>query len=174
MKRLPEGLQLRGALDDDWWGVVALVAACWSEYPGCVMDAHRECPDLLAPATAYRDAGGEFWVVTDPCDNVVAVGGWKPLESGALELERMYVAPRWRRGGVASILAGMVEETALRRSAPSVELWSDTRFKAAHGFYEARGYLRSGPDRSLGDLSETTEHHFVLSPVVAAAGRGAP
>lgn len=160
---LPGDLRVRDALDGDWWAVVALVAACWAEYPGCVMDAHGECPDLLAPATTYRDAGGEFWVVVDECTTVVAVAGWKPLVSGAVELERLYVDPRWRRHGVASVLAGMVEGVASDRAAPAVELWSDTRFTAAHRFYERRGYVRGRPDRSLGDLSRTVEHHFVLS-----------
>lgn len=163
MTELPAGLRVRPAVDDDWWGVVALVAACWSEYEGCVMDAHRECPDLLAPATAYARAGGAFWVVTDSCENVVAVVGWKPLSSGAVELERLYVAPRWRRLGIAGALAGMVESIAAELCAPAVELWSDTRFEAAHAFYEGRGYVHSGPDRSLGDLSDTVEHHFVRS-----------
>ena len=163
MTQLPGGLRLRDALDADWWGIVALVSACWAEYPGCVMDAHGECPDLLEPAAAYSRAGGAFWVVTDACENIVAVAGWKPLESGAVELERMYVSPRWRRRGIASLLAEKVENVAAQRRAPAVELWSDTRFKAAHAFYESRGYKRSGPDRSLGDLSETVEHHLVLS-----------
>ena len=161
MRDLPVGLQVRAAVDDDWWGLVALVAGCWSEYEGCVMDAHRECADLLAPATSYAAAGGAFWVVTDGCQNVVGAVGWKPLGSGAVEMERLYVAPRWRRLGVAGALAGMVESVAAERSAPAVELWSDTRFEAAHAFYEGRGYVLSGPDRSLGDLSKTVEHHFV-------------
>ena len=165
---LPDGLHLRDAADEDWWGIVALVSACWAEYPGCVMDAHGECPDLLEPATSYSRAGGAFWVVTDACGNVVAVAGWRPLESGAVELDRMYVSPRWRRHGIASALADRIEDVAEERRAPSVELWSDTRFKAAHSFYEGRGYRRSGPDRSLGDLSATVEHHFVLSSAVAA------
>lgn len=163
MTDLPAGLRVRAAVDDDWWGVVALVAACWSEYEGCVMDAHRECPDLLAPASTYAGAGGAFWVVTDPCQNVVGAVGWKPLPSEVVEMERLYVAPRWRRLGVAGILAGMVESVAAEKSAPAVELWSDTRFTAAHAFYEGRGYMLSGPDRVLGDLSETAEHHFVRS-----------
>lgn len=163
MSELPSNLGLRDALDDDWWSVVALVAACWAEYPGCVMDAHGECPDLLSPATTYENAGGEFWVVVDGCGNVVAVAGWMPLESGSVEMKRVYVDPRWRRRGVASVLAAMVERAARDRGAPAVELWSDTRFSAAHAFYELRGYVRAGPDRRLGDLSRTVEHHFVLS-----------
>ena len=46
-------LALRVATDDDGWGLIALIGACWSEYPGCILDVHGECPDLLAPAVAW-------------------------------------------------------------------------------------------------------------------------
>ena len=152
---------LRPASDDDGWDVIALIGACWSEYAGCVMDVHGECPDLLAPARAYRDLGGAFWVATDACATVVATVGWRPLASGAVELERLYVNPRWRRRGVAATLAGLVEQTAAERQLGTIELWSDSRFEDAHRFYERRGYVRSGRDRDLGDLSRTRELHFV-------------
>ncbi len=153
--------RLRPAHDEDSWDVIALIAACWSEYPGCVMDVHGECPDLLAPASAYRELGGAFWVATDPCQTVVATVGWRPLSAGALELERLYVHRRWRRRGLAASLADLVEEAAADRHAGAIELWSDTRFADAHRFYERRGYVRGGPDRELGDLSHTREHYFV-------------
>jgi putative acetyltransferase len=152
---------LRPARDEDGWEVIALIGACWSEYPGCIMDVHGECPDLLAPAEAYRRQGGEFWVGTDPCGTVVATVGWRPLPDGALELERLYVARRWRRRGLAARLADLVEGEAADRQSGSVELWSDTRFADAHRFYEQRGYVRRDPDRNLGDLSATREHHYV-------------
>jgi putative acetyltransferase len=152
---------LRLANDDDSWDVIALIGACWSEYPGCVMDVHGECPDLLKPASAYRRQGGAFWVATDACGTVVATIGWRPLDPSAVELERLYVNPRWRRRGVAATLAGLVEQTSADRGATTVELWSDSRFRDAHRFYEVRGYTRGGPDRELGDLSRTREHHYV-------------
>jgi len=170
LNELPAGLSLRRATDEDWWGVVALVAACWSEYPGCVVDVHGECPDLLAPASHYAGAGGGFWVVNDACGTVVGAVGWKPGESGAVKMERLYVSPRWRRLRVAGGLAGLVESVAVERGAPAVELWSDTRFAAAHAFYMRRGYERLGPDRSLGDLSNTVEHHFVRDVGAPASG----
>jgi putative acetyltransferase len=77
------------------------------------------------------------------------------------ELERLYVNPRWRRRGLAAVLAGLVEKTAAEAGAHEIELWSDSRFLDAHRFYERRGYIRRGPDRELGDLSQTQEHHYV-------------
>ena len=153
--------RVRPAVDEDSWDVIGLIGACWSEYPGCVMDVHGECPDLLAPASAYLRHGGAFWVAVDGCGTVVATVGWRPLSPEAVELERLYVNLRWRRKGVASALADLVERTAAARRATRVQLWSDTRFRDAHRFYERRGYTRTGPDRELGDLSRTREHHFV-------------
>jgi putative acetyltransferase len=125
------------------------------------MDVHGECPDLLAPASAYQRGGGAFWVAVDPCGTVVATVGWRPLQSGAIELERLYVNSRWRRRGLAAALAGLVEDTARERRAEEIQLWSDSRFTDAHRFYERRGYRRQGPDRTLDDLSHTREHHYV-------------
>ncbi len=152
---------MRPAHDGDGWDVIALIAGCWSEYPGCIMDVHGECPDLLDPAGAYGRLGGQFWVATDRCGTVVATIGWRPLDPARVELERLYVNPRWRRQGLANTLADLVEQAAIERRARQIELWSDTRFENAHRFYEARGYVRTGPDRALGDLSHTREHHYV-------------
>jgi GNAT superfamily N-acetyltransferase len=125
------------------------------------MDVHGECPDLLEPASVYLRQSGAFWVATDSCGTVVATVGWRPLDSGTIELERLYVSRRWRRRGLAATLADLVEQTAVDRDDSRIELWSDTRFADAHRFYQRRGYTRSGPDRELHDLSRTTEHHFV-------------
>jgi GNAT superfamily N-acetyltransferase len=125
------------------------------------MDVHGECPDLLYPASSYRRLGGEFWVAVDPCATVVATVGWRPLSQDATEMERLYVNQRWRRRGLGATLADLAEKAAAERGAAKVELWSDSRFAAAHRFYERRGYERRGPDRELRDLSRTRELHFV-------------
>jgi GNAT superfamily N-acetyltransferase len=162
---------LRPADDDDAWGVIALIGGCWSEYPGCVMDVHGECPDLLAPATAYRGQGGAFWVATDGCGTVVATVGWRPLAEGTFELERLYVNPRWRGRGLGARLTGLVEKAAVAALASRVELWSDTRFEAAHRMYERIGFVSTNRERELGDLSNTRERHFVKVVTSPAAGQ---
>jgi GNAT superfamily N-acetyltransferase len=166
--------RVRPAADDDAWEVIALIGACWSEYPGCVMDVHGECPDLLNPASAYQRLGGAFWVATDPCGTVIATIGWRPLDASTVELERLYVNRRWRRRGLAATLADLVEQTGANRGAAAIELWSDSRFLDAHRFYLARGYVRSGPDRELGDLSKTSEHHYVKTLHPGAPGSLCP
>lgn len=159
---------VRPGHDNDSWELIALISACWSEYPGCVMDVHGECPDLLAPATVAEREGGAFWVATDPCGTVVATVGWRPLRPGTIELKRLYVARRCRREGLASRLMDLAEAEAVGAGATSMELWTDTRFIGAHVFYKGRGYTIAGPDRELRDLSRTREHHFEKH----LAGRG--
>ncbi len=150
---------IRPATDGDGWELVALVAACWSEYPGCIMDPHGECPELLAPASAFAAEDGLLWVVEGPGEEVIASVGLVPTAAGA-ELQKLYVARRVRRRGLARHLAGLVETEAARRGARHVELWSDTRFTDAHRLYEAMGYGATGNTRNLEDRSATTEMHF--------------
>src|SRR5262245_46854678 len=55
-------LTIRDARDDDSWDLIGLIAACWADYPGCILDVHGEEPWLLRPASAYQDQGGRLWV----------------------------------------------------------------------------------------------------------------
>jgi putative acetyltransferase len=150
---------LRMASDADAWALVALVGACWAEYPGCVMDAAGEYPELLAPASHYRSLGGELWVLPEGAWLAACVG-LEPGHDGVVELVKLYVARHRRGHGVGAALVAWVEEKARGLGARRVELWSDTRFDAAHRLYERCGYLRSGAQRQLHDLSGTTEYHF--------------
>ncbi len=59
------GIVLRAARDADGPGVIAVVAAAYAEYPGCVLDVEAEVPELKAPASAYACQSGRFWVAAD-------------------------------------------------------------------------------------------------------------
>ncbi|MGH9058843.1 MAG: GNAT family N-acetyltransferase [Acidimicrobiales bacterium] len=152
---------IRPGRDDDSWELIALIGACWGEYPGCVMDVHGECPDLLAPARTYGDAGGRLWVATDPGGVVVASVATRPRPDAAIDRERLYVAPRARRPGLARRLVELVESHGRQAGASRVELWSDTRFTSAHALYRRLGYQPTGQVREQHDRSDTVEHHFV-------------
>lgn len=151
--------QVRDARDDDSLELIALVARCWSQYPGCVLDVHGEEPDLLAPASAFAAAGGHFWVA-ESAGRVVGSVGLRPGENGIALLQKLYVDPTVRRRGLGQQLARLVEKEATAKGASRVELWSDTRFEDGHRLYERLGYTRLAETRELHDASQTVEYHF--------------
>lgn len=156
---LPTGFAIRDAVNDDRWELIGLIAACWSEYPGCIMDVHGEVPELLAIESHYLRKGGRFWVVTEH-DHVVASVGMAPAPTaGTVLLEKLYVAQHARRRGLAAALVDRIEAEAASR-AQGIELWSDTRFEPAHRLYLRKGYEQLPDTRELHDLSKSIEYHF--------------
>lgn len=151
---------IRDARDDDSWDLIGLIAACWSDYPGCVLDVHGEEPWLLAPATSFSTPGGRLWVADDG-RRVIASVGLAPADVAAgMRLRALYVARPARRRGLAARLVAVAEAEALRRGAAFIDLWTDTRFVAAHALYERRGYVRGPHTRALHDLSRTVEYSY--------------
>lgn len=150
---------IRDGCDADSWDLIGLIAACWAEYPGCVLDVHGEEPWLLAPATALTATGGRLWVA-ESAGRVVGCIALRPtVDSETLELKSLYVARTARRAGLASRLVALVEQEAAGLGARQVALWSDTRFLDAHALYRRLGY-REGGTRSLADLSRSVESYF--------------
>lgn len=153
-------LLVRDARDEDGWDLIGLIAACWSEYPGCVLDVDGEEPWLRAPGSAYAAKGGRLWVVEQHGRVVGSVGLAPAAEDGGVALRSLYVARHVRRGGLGTRLAVLVEEEARRRGTAFIELWSDTRFAGAHRLYERLGYRRGPHTRELHDLSRTVEYYY--------------
>jgi hypothetical protein len=52
---------IRSGRDTDAAGFVALIGACWGEYPGIVFDVEAELPELHALAAYYASKGGALW-----------------------------------------------------------------------------------------------------------------
>lgn len=61
--------------------------------------------------------------------------------------------------GAGSAAAYLVEAEAAARQVGVITLWSDIRFEAAHAFYGARGFRRTGR-RHLDDASLSVEYRF--------------
>jgi putative acetyltransferase len=156
----PAELEIRDARDGDAEGLIALLALCFADYPGCVLEVPTEAPELRAIATTYLGLEGRFWVAEGE-SGVLGCVGFVPLaDRGGAELRKLYVHPRMRRQGLGSRLSRLVEEEARARGARFLELWSDTRFADAHRLYERLGYVRSVATRELHDLSGSVEFHF--------------
>ena len=84
---------------------------------------------------------------------MVGMVAHRPLrQDEAWEICRVYVASAARHRPRACA-ARAAEGWAREAGAPRLVLWTDTRFEAAHRFYEKHGYVRQGAIRILDDLS---------------------
>ncbi len=151
---------IRPGRDTDAADFIALIGACWGEYPGCILDVDGEVPELRALATYFRDQGGALWVAEQD-GRVVGMIGTRPLkEDAAWEICRMYVDAAARGSGLAAALLDTAEAHARAAGAERMILWTDTRFIRAHGFYEKFGYVRQGSIRILDDISNSLEFRY--------------
>lgn len=149
---------LREAKDSDSSGIIALIDACYREYPPNILDVDAEEPELRAPASKYP----AFWVVEDAQGGIVGCIALQIREPGQrIELKKCYVHSSQRGLGLGRLMVEKVEDWARQNQCSEVELWTDTRFRLAHRVYSALGYEASGRTRDLNDLSETTEFHFL-------------
>ncbi|MGI4941098.1 MAG: GNAT family N-acetyltransferase, partial [Janthinobacterium lividum] len=152
-------IPLRSGRDEDASGIIALIGACWAEYPGCVLDVDGEVPELRALASHYRARSGRLWVAEwdGALAGMVAV---TPGTGGTWELGRMYVSRSRRGTGLAQALLAAATAQAASSGATRLELWTDTRFERAHRFYAKAGFVRSGPIRALDDIAYTLEYRY--------------
>lgn len=153
---------LRLATDRDATAVRQLIGGCFAEYEGCVLDPEGIDAWMAAPASAYADKGGQFWVLAEPdTAALMACVGWGPDRLGRIELKNLYVASTARRRGLGRRLVALVESAAHDHGAGEVILWSDTRFLDAHRLYVGLGYRRTEAPRALHDPSNSIEYKFV-------------
>lgn len=148
---------LRAGHDADAPHFIRLLRDAWAEYPGTVFDLDAEVPELRALASHFAALGGRLWIGGDG-QGMVAT---RPLrEDGAWEICRLYVDKAARGTGLAHRLLDAAEAHARAAGGERLVLWTDTRFEAAHAFYEKRGYLRQGAIRILDDLSKSLEFRY--------------
>ena len=162
---------LRPGRDADADGLIALIGACWGEYPGIVLDVDGEVPELRALAGYFARAGGALWVA-EAAGAIVGMIGVRPAAEPDVppgppapllptwEICKLYLARAWRGTGLAEALLRQAETHAVAAGAGRLLLWSDTRFTRAHRFYEKNAYLRAGPVRVLHDLSHSLEFGY--------------
>ncbi len=124
------------------------------------MDVDGENPELRAFATYTARKGGVSWVEERDGEPVGVVATWPLGHDDAWEIARMYVAQSGRGSGLAHTLLDMAEAHARAAGAARLVLWTDTRFEAAHRFYEKRSYVRAGSIRILDDRSRSLEFRY--------------
>lgn len=152
---------IRPGRDADADGFIALIARCWADYPGCVMDVDGEMPEVRALATYYAGRGGALWAAER--DGVIA--GMVAVRPGAdaagtWEVCRLYADSAYHGTGLGHRLLDAAEAHARAHGARRMVLWSDTRFDRAHRFYEKCSYVRASGIRALDDLSNSLEYGY--------------
>lgn len=151
---------IRPGRDEDAPGYIALIGECWAEYPGCVLDVDGEAPELRRFASHVAGRGGALWTA-EAAGRVVGMIATMPAgQDAAWEIARLYVARPYRGTGLAARLLGMAEAHARAGGARRVVLWTDTRFEAAHRFYEKHSFVRAGAIRVLDDKSRSLEFRY--------------
>ncbi|MXP62750.1 GNAT family N-acetyltransferase [Roseomonas sp. M0104] len=151
---------IRPGRDEDAAQYIRLVGDAWAEYPNCILDVDGEVPELRALASYFAKAGGAVWV-GEADGRLAGMVATRPLGSDrAWEICKMYVEKAQRGTGLAHALISRGEDHARQQGAERMVLWTDTRFEAAHRFYEKRGYVRAGSIRILDDISKSLEFRY--------------
>jgi GNAT superfamily N-acetyltransferase len=150
---------IRPGCDSDADGFIAVIAACWGEYPSIVPLVDSELAELRTLATYYAGKGGALWAA-EADGQVVGMIGVAPRSEAAWEILRFYVLQPYRGINLAPRLLATAEAHARAAGATRLVLWSDTRFDRAHRFYEKHSYIRRGPIRVLHDLSNSLEFGY--------------
>jgi putative acetyltransferase len=176
---LPEpAVLIRDAEDSDAAGLAQIVAAIMGEFPGCIFDLEADFPELKKPKTSFKKEGGRLWVAErhqpsaptgrggqsrKGSGEIVGCFGFLPAEDpSGIELLRVYLQPDLRGSGLATKMFKIVQAVARQRSANFIELWTDSRFKAAQRFYEKLGFTKLPDERLLNDRSLSSEYHYLL------------
>ena len=87
----------------------------------------------------YRERGGGFWVALREA-KVVGMFGLERPAVEAMELRRMYVDPRARRGGIGRSLLRFAEAECRQLGARRLELSTSELQPAALALYRSEGY----------------------------------
>jgi GNAT superfamily N-acetyltransferase len=128
--------------------VKALIRDVWQENFG----AHPEpfVRDFLLSPRALDDIdkaaaqmdGNCLFLVQQVRGRVVATGAAYGVSQDTCELARMFVAPAWRRHGLARSLAGRLLDFARAKNFCSVRLSSNKQLTASHQLYHSLGFRR--------------------------------
>ncbi|RJT07420.1 GNAT family N-acetyltransferase [Halococcus sp. IIIV-5B] len=95
--------------------------------------------DLRNVTEFYLDTGGEFLV---GCldGRVIATGGIEPIDSRAVELQRLRVLPEHQQNGYGTSLLHRLEQSASAQGFERIQLHTDDVLTVAQQIYESRGY----------------------------------
>ncbi len=86
-----------------------------------------------------------YFVVAQICDEAVGCGAFRPLDTGGVEIKRMFVRPAFRGRGIARAILAALHAEARRRGYISAVLETGQRQPEAIALYESEGYEHIEP-----------------------------
>jgi putative acetyltransferase len=152
--------RIRPATADDGARIIGVIQGVFAEY-GFIFDPRADFPDILSFEESYGGGAAAFFLAEEDgsVSGTIAVSLHPPR--AAAEIKRLYVRAASRGRGLGRELAETALRWARERGARRMELWTDTRFTAAHRLYERIGFRR-GAERLLGDVNESAEYEYTL------------
>jgi len=154
---------IRPLVDEDLPDLHDLIGDIYREYGMRLNLADEVEQHLLDPAGYFRTNGGEFWVVRDMNETLIATAAvhFDPEDDATAELKSLYVRKVNRRGGFGRLLTTLAMRYSRARDRRRFILWSDTRLTAAHALYESMGLTRCG-ERDIADSNNSREYGFTI------------
>ncbi len=153
-------MRLRLASSQDCQSVIEFIDGVLREYGDEILltGADRDLMDITAH---YEQLGGAF-VVLDDEGQVRGTHAVMPdnTRHDVCFLRRLYLEQALRGGEWGVRLMDWTLDWAAARGARRVELWSDTRFERAHGFFRRYGFRQDGRVREMHDGIEPYKEHF--------------
>ena len=169
---------IRLAINEDVPDAVRVVKAVFDEY-NFTWDADDYHADLYDLEAHYGRASQPFFVAEmdgkvvgtaalglhDPIPGEVGATVWHggAIRVGGTDcsLERLYVHPDSRRGGIGRSLLEHVLNEGRKRKRRQLEMWSDKRFGDAHRLYEKLGARVVG-ERICHDPDQSPEWGLIV------------
>ena len=172
-------LCIRPAKATDCVGAADVVREVYEEY-GFTWDEGDYHADLYDLQGYYLDQGHLFWLAFDgdeavgtvalerfpslpgPAGSLTKHVGFVRIGGADCALQRLYVRPTARKGGIGTALMQTVIDHAKASECHLMEIWSDKRFAEAHRLYERFGAKLVG-DRICHDPDQSPEWGLSLS-----------
>ena len=153
-------VSVRPASDSDGPAVAAVMTAVYAFYPGCLYE-EAEYPEHRALASHYEARAGAAWVAELDGRLVGSLAIERTRDPQVFELHKVYLLPEARGTGAARQMLEAALDLARAAGGRRVRLWSDTRFREGHAFYDRNGFARIGAVRFLDDVSRSWEFAYV-------------
>lgn len=131
--------------------VVELIREIFENEYDMVFDPGFDTPDI--------EAADAFLVLSEGRHVRACCAFW--LHPEHAELKTLYVHESLRRLGWGGRLVNQIRHLTEQSGRRRLELWSDTRFLAAHRLYRRLGF-RQGGERPLADANNSREYRFTL------------